>query len=388
MKKPCRGIFMASGDIPVISNQSHPSRENRVNRANHNAKPALKYTRGFTGDICREINDILIGQVMTRSPLASLSSAVCKAISLSFAVACDRTRVPHGRHPHHNYTRCFPPRAFEPEVKRAQPRRKKHQGFTLVELLVVIAILSVLAGLLLPALSQAMCLARRVSCQNNVRQMAQGTLLYLDDNQSLMEMGPFRSAFMGRCQQNYSQNNFYAEYLGGRIKMVGTQNYGMRFDPAPVVVCPSNPRSDYFRMSYSFTGGSTRDHRVTGTRLLGVFRDQVQAGKISGSGPALWSDRCNMYAAGNNGGMAETNHQNNDMPLGGNVANLDGSSRWFQYLGNTRIWDNEYILNSGAIGNYIAFPRNAVFPQTGGDWKLASPPRNQWVVGFKWTTFY
>ena len=45
-------------------------------------------------------------------------------------------------------------------------------GFTLVELLVVIAIIGILIGLLLPAVQAAREAARRMSCSNNVRQIA------------------------------------------------------------------------------------------------------------------------------------------------------------------------------------------------------------------------
>jgi len=57
----------------------------------------------------------------------------------------------------------------------------RHGAFTLMELLVCLAIISVLAGLVFPVVARAREKARQTGCLSNVRQIAAGILLYVQD---------------------------------------------------------------------------------------------------------------------------------------------------------------------------------------------------------------
>jgi prepilin-type N-terminal cleavage/methylation domain-containing protein len=70
--------------------------------------------------------------------------------------------------------------------RRKQPTKLKppfaNRAFTLLELLLVIGIIAMLSALLLPVLAKAKQDARKITCQNNLRQLQLGWKIYADDH--------------------------------------------------------------------------------------------------------------------------------------------------------------------------------------------------------------
>src|SRR5579872_6102474 len=67
----------------------------------------------------------------------------------------------------------------------AQPGRIE-RAFTLIELLVVIGIISLLIGVLLPALMRARIAAADLACESNVRQITQALIIYATENNGFL----------------------------------------------------------------------------------------------------------------------------------------------------------------------------------------------------------
>jgi prepilin-type N-terminal cleavage/methylation domain-containing protein/prepilin-type processing-associated H-X9-DG protein len=69
-------------------------------------------------------------------------------------------------------------------ISRSQQSSTHRSAFTLIELLVVIAIIAILAAILFPVFARARENARRASCMSNLKQIALGMNMYIQDYDS------------------------------------------------------------------------------------------------------------------------------------------------------------------------------------------------------------
>jgi prepilin-type N-terminal cleavage/methylation domain-containing protein/prepilin-type processing-associated H-X9-DG protein len=151
---------------------------------------------------------------------------------------------------------------------------KEAPAFTLIELLVVIAIIALLAAMLLPSLSKAKLAGQRISCKNNLKQLAIAFMNYNNDN---------RGFFPPRCGTNRWPQYYYPYYNNLSILLCPTDanNHPVSgTDPNTNNLADSVPRTymvngfnDYFNQELDANGFTSF---MAGTYPQGLPEKEIQ----------------------------------------------------------------------------------------------------------------
>lgn len=130
-----------------------------------------------------------------------------------------------------------PSNVCSPRGRSSTGGHHTEHGFTLIELLVVIAIISILASLLVPAISSAKQRAKQLRCLNNLKQIGLSTLLYAHDHSGQIQINdPVRpnvtwAAILTAHQDLKPFNLFLCPSYPPRYFTNWIRIYGIRLDP-------------------------------------------------------------------------------------------------------------------------------------------------------------
>ena len=146
--------------------------------------------------------------------------------------------------------------------------KKTKAGFTLIELLVVIAVIALLLSILLPAISKARELAKRVVCANQLRQVGLAIPLYADAYDNSMPWWGYDGAATSKPFDPYAGSEEMHPYVAYRkdwvwptkalqaMRMACLYEAKIMTEPK-MFYCPSNRLGLYRYESYIKKKGKT-----------------------------------------------------------------------------------------------------------------------------------
>jgi prepilin-type N-terminal cleavage/methylation domain-containing protein/prepilin-type processing-associated H-X9-DG protein len=251
-------------------------------------------------------------------------------------------------------------------------RKEWRKAFTLIELLVVIAIITILAAMLLPALSAAKNKAKMIQCLNNYKQLQLCYLMYIGDNNDRLPLNfvdnPPQNWILGNAQTDVTTTNIQNGVLYPYNKSVA------------IYACPANtkmitasglppvtvPQTRTCSVEYSMGGNDNSS--PTGPWIIGgTFTSYGKAGQIrrpsdkfvfcEEAQASLDDGEFGDYGLGN-GVVALASYWNlpaNRHSNGGNWSFLDGHVAYYKYHGST-ITTHQNDASPNPIGHNGRFP--------------------------------
>ena len=248
-------------------------------------------------------------------------------------------------------------------------QKKYHRGFTLIELLVVISIISILIGMLLPAVQKAREAAARISCTNNLKQIGLAMHNYAfdyNDHFPASRMGVGYATWAVTILPYMEQGNLYNQWNLGQTYFL--QNNIARMSPVKSYFCPSR-RSANDPPNVSISGDIPPGTNGVGNNVPGALGDYAVVIDPSGTDePSITTPSLSgSFQIGMGYPLLSfTDGLSNTLLVGEKHIPLqDNGVGWW----DCSMYDGEFIqCSSRAAG--IAFPLTVNLQDTG--WKFGS----------------